>query len=327
MNKSDSILVVIDPTVHEQPALKQAAILAQKLDKNLQLLICTHDESLQHYKNILDDEKVKSSVTGLLDQLLNSLETMADTYRSTGLDVSCDVVWDRPVDEGVIRKALQLAPFMIVKDSHYHPKLTRSIFRNTDWSLIRTCPFPLLLVKRNKPWHTPAIVSAVNPINNNDTKLDADIVRFGEFLKDKMAARHKVLHMCEPLTVSYVGVSTMGYAVTLHEQYEELLGMHKKCLFKLADDENIDHERVIFAEGSVVQRLPDVVHEQDVDLVIMGSTSKSRLAQVFIGSTAEAVLDEIDCDVLVLKPSAFQTPISEKASPEYPQVIWPTAFI
>lgn len=323
MNNSDSILVVIDPTVHEQHALNQASILAHKLGKKLVLLICTHDESLQHYKNILDEEKVKSSVTDLLDVLLESLETMAEPYRNKGLEVTCDVVWDRPVDEGIIRKAIKLKPFLIVKDTHYHPKLTRTIFRNTDWSLIRTCPFPLLLVKHNVPWHEPSIISAVNPINDNELDLDTQIVRFGQLFEAKMAAKHQVLHVCEPLTVSYVGVSTMGYAVTLHDQYEELLDMHKKCLLNLADEENIDHEKVIFKEGSVVTLLPEIVAERDTNLVIMGSTSKSRIAQVFIGGTAEAVLDEIDCDVLVLKPSTFVTPVSEQAPPEYPQIIWP----
>lgn len=323
MNNSDTILVIIDPTVHEQRALKQASIVAEKLSKKLELLICTHDETLQHYKNILDEEKVKASVGDLMDQLLASLQTMAEPYRKKGLQVSCDVVWDRPIDEGIIRKALQSRPYMIVKDTHYHAKLTRSIFRNTDWSLIRTCPFPLLLVKHHAPWQTPVVISAVNPINDSDLELDAAIVRLGELMEAKMAARHSVLHVCEPLTVSYVGVSTMGYAVTLHEQYEELLDMHKKCLFKLVDDENISHEKVIFREGSVVRLLPSIVDEHNVNVVIMGSTSKSRIAQVFIGGTAEAVLDEIDCDVLILKPSTFKTPVSEQAPPEYPQIVWP----
>ena len=163
MNESDFILVVIDPTVARQRALEQAAILARKLDKKLQLVICTHDESLQHYQNILNEDQVKSSVTDLLEKLVASLETMAEPYREMGLKISCDVVWDRPVDEGIIRKALQSKPFMIVKETHFHPKLTRSIIRNTDWSLIRTCPFPLLLVKPHAPWEAPSILSAVNP--------------------------------------------------------------------------------------------------------------------------------------------------------------------
>ena len=37
----------------------------------------------------------------------------------------------------------------------------------------------------------------------------------------------------------------------------------------------------------------------------MGAVSRSRLQEVFVGSTAERVLDRIGCDVLVVKPARF----------------------
>jgi universal stress protein E len=37
----------------------------------------------------------------------------------------------------------------------------------------------------------------------------------------------------------------------------------------------------------------------------MGAISRTRLQEVFIGSTAERVLDRLPCDVLVVKPGDF----------------------
>jgi universal stress protein E len=37
----------------------------------------------------------------------------------------------------------------------------------------------------------------------------------------------------------------------------------------------------------------------------MGAVSRSGLKRVFIGNTAERVLDELACDVLVVKPAHF----------------------
>ena len=37
----------------------------------------------------------------------------------------------------------------------------------------------------------------------------------------------------------------------------------------------------------------------------MGAVSRSALERLFIGSTAEAVLDKLSCDVLIVKPAAF----------------------
>jgi len=48
-----------------------------------------------------------------------------------------------------------------------------------------------------------------------------------------------------------------------------------------------------------------VADEIGASLVVMGAVSRSRLQEIFLGSTAERVLDRITCDVLVVKPGDF----------------------
>ena len=45
--------------------------------------------------------------------------------------------------------------------------------------------------------------------------------------------------------------------------------------------------------------------EAGADFVVMGAVSRTRLQEIFIGSTAERVLDRLPCDVLVVKPGDF----------------------
>jgi len=59
--------------------------------------------------------------------------------------------------------------------------------------------------------------------------------------------------------------------------------------------------------------LPDIVEEFEASVVVLGAISRSRLDQVFIGNTAERVLDELTCDVIVVKPDGFVTPIRKLA--------------
>jgi universal stress protein E len=58
-------------------------------------------------------------------------------------------------------------------------------------------------------------------------------------------------------------------------------------------------------QGSAVEVLPRVAAEDQVDLVVMGAVSRSRLREVFIGSTAERVLDRLPCDVLVIRSADY----------------------
>jgi universal stress protein E len=41
----------------------------------------------------------------------------------------------------------------------------------------------------------------------------------------------------------------------------------------------------------------------------MGSISRSRLKRLFIGATAERTLEKLPCDLLVVKPEWFETPV------------------
>ena len=45
-------------------------------------------------------------------------------------------------------------------------------------------------------------------------------------------------------------------------------------------------------------------------IVVMGAMSRSGLKRVFIGNTAERVLHDLPCDVLVVKPPRFKSHVT-----------------
>jgi universal stress protein E len=57
--------------------------------------------------------------------------------------------------------------------------------------------------------------------------------------------------------------------------------------------------------GVASQVLPELAGALNVDLLVMGAVSRSGLERIFIGSTAEQVLEALPCDVLVLKSPDF----------------------
>jgi universal stress protein E len=40
-------------------------------------------------------------------------------------------------------------------------------------------------------------------------------------------------------------------------------------------------------------------------VIVMGAISRRALERLFVGSTAEAVLDRLPCDVMIVKPAEF----------------------
>jgi universal stress protein E len=70
------------------------------------------------------------------------------------------------------------------------------------------------------------------------------------------------------------------------------------------------------AEGRPEDKLPELAVEIGADLVVMGAVARNPLRRVFIGSTAERVLDRLETDILVIKPAGFVTPVSHDAESE-----------
>ena len=63
-------------------------------------------------------------------------------------------------------------------------------------------------------------------------------------------------------------------------------------------------------EGDPDERIPELVVEQGIDLLVMGTLCRTGIAGFLIGNTAEEVLNQVDCSVLTLKPEGFVTPVT-----------------
>ncbi len=317
MDITNTILVVIDPTKEKQPALGQAMVLAKKLKMNLDLLICDYASQIVENKHFLKIEELNQHIDSYLDHHNKHLEKLAKPLREQGFKVNCKTVWDYPRHEAIIRQAMKIKPFMIVKDTHYHYKLTRSVFRNTDWSLIRTCKTPILFVKPDNLWNSPTVTCAVNPVHDElkPNEHDRDIVQIAKFITHETDGRLQLYHSYYSIlnlpSSAYSWSGQFGVIFT-EEADQQIRQSHKQAIYKLADEFSIDHDSIIMEDGEATESLPKFISESKTDLLVIGATTKSRFEQVFIGGTTEDILDEVDCDILVMHSADFVSPMKTK---------------
>ena len=81
---------------------------------------------------------------------------------------------------------------------------------------------------------------------------------------------------------------------------------------KLADKAGIARSRCHIRMGEVADRLSAFTRRSGTAVVIMGAVSRSALARLFIGNTAERALDQLSCDVLVVKPRGFRSNVERR---------------
>jgi universal stress protein E len=311
MTDPRTILVVVDPTVDEQPALERAAWLAERLGASLELFVCDDVQpSASHPR--FDAEAAERARSDTLSRHIARLEALRRPFTERGLDASVDARWCRPLDRGIVRKVEETAPMLVVKDTHHHPVLRRTLLSNTDWNLIRTCPSPLLLVKARNVGSPPKVLAAVDPMHEHDKPADLDraILRFAARLSGAVGARLHVLHTFDtaPLYAAAADTPLAMTTVPPPELIADLEQRHRNALTRLLADFPVDAADVRFDEGAPHLSIAQTAEEQHADFVVIGAVSRSGLQRIFLGSTAERVLDRLPCDLIVVKSPGFESP-------------------
>src|SRR4029453_701582 len=207
MNSINNILVIVDPTTGTHPAVDKAALLAQKLGSRLELYICDTKASRQVR---LAAQASKRAAEPLLVNLKALLEDLAKPIRAWGGGVTTEGHCADPLHAALIDRARRTTADLVLKDTHHHSLLQRTLLTNTDWELIRACPVPLLLVKPS-PWASvPRVCAAVDPGHANDKPavLDNRIVDHAALLAKRLGGELHLLHVYLPVAI--VAAATAG---------------------------------------------------------------------------------------------------------------------
>ncbi len=310
MTGTKKILIVIDPTATLQPALERVAHLPRPLGAQLMLLVCDYDPYLG-IGDTLAPAAVGAARASVLLRHSKRLEELAKPLRDQGVDVLVEVRWDAPLHEAIIRKAVEWGADLVVKDTHYHSVLRRSVFSNTDWNLIRSCPMQLLLVKPRAIGHVPCVVAAVDPLHPRDkaASLDDRILTTAKEVAHLTGGQTHVLHSFDmmPVILASTEAMMMPIALPMNEMTAAMEQRHTEAVHALAKAHEIPRERVHVLQGSARDVLVASTEQLRADVLVMGAVSRSALERLFVGSTAEAVLDKLGCDVLIVKPAGLKT--------------------
>jgi universal stress protein E len=244
----------------------------------------------------------------LLGRLARSLER-------DGIRARVRVRWDYPVHESIVREVLREKSDLVVAESHRHTRLARAVLSNTDWQLIRLCPSPVLFVKTARPYDRARILAAVDPMHAHakPAALDADILAMADALAKAFNGRLHAAHVYQFATPFTSGVlmEPVPLPVNVTErQLERIRAEFDTLVGKYRLPAGRRHLRA----GSAALELVAIADRIGAGVVVMGAISRSGLKRLFVGHTAERVIDRLPCDVLVLKPTGFRTPVPRRGS-------------
>jgi universal stress protein E len=306
MNPIRNILTIVDPTAAEHPSVEKAALLARQLDARLELYIC--DTKAAREARIAAHARSNPKEPFVVD-LKSILEALARPLRQQGVDVTTEVECADPLHLALIDRARRTTADLIVKDTHHHSLAQRTFMTNTDWQLIRACPLMLLLTKPNRWAGVPRVFAAVDPGHANDKPavLDNRIMDCAALVAKRLGGELHLLHVYLPAEI-LAAVASGGPPAAITLSAQELAKeeqKHRELLRDLITEYRVADENVHLKVGGPAQVLPHMAGALHADIVTMGAISRSGLKRVFIGSTAEDVLEYLPCDALIVKSPDF----------------------
>jgi len=236
------------------------------------------------------------------------LENLAAPLRRKGLRVATAVEADYPPFEAIIRRARRRNADLIVVEAHARHRAPL-LLRLTDWELLRHSPVPVLLVKNPRPYRKPVVLAAVDPQHTyaKPSRLDDIILGAGAAVADALQGRLHAMHAYPvPAGAATGQLLSPGLALELQREAQERADQ--------ALERTLQRTKAPVAERHLVPEhpfdaIPKTAKTVRSAIVVMGAVSRSGLKRVFIGNTAERILDALECDVLVVKPRQFRTRI------------------
>jgi nucleotide-binding universal stress UspA family protein len=323
MQRFKNILFIADGPNLQGPALQRAVSLAAA---NGASLTVGDVLSLKHTKNLpmvlAETEKLENI---LIEERRGRIEALVqDLQHNTA--VSVKVFVGKPYYE-IIRSVLRYGFDLVIKQPDTKKTLATSLFGSLDMHLLRKCPCPVWIVKPETTPKIKRILAAVDLESYGDDDelygLNRQILEMTTSLAWSEAGELHIVHAWMVMGQMMLDFPWAKYlkndVQTWMAAQKEVLWAQKDTFDALLDsilkDKGLDglSPQIHMIEGDAEEVIPAMVTEKEIDLLIMGTISRTDLAGIFIGSTAETVLSRVNCSVLAVKPSGFFSPITMEA--------------
>lgn len=313
MHNFKNILIVVDSKTRSQVLLERGAALAQRnqacltvmdvvteLPRTLSALILSESpEELQQY---------------IIEKRSQELEQLIAPLGQKEIQVEVKVFSGTPFLE-IIREVLRNGYDLVMIMAEGRGGLKESLFGRTTTHLLRKCPCPVWVMKRNQPRYYRRILAAVDPSPPFDEQRNALNKTIMDLATSLAQTEQGELHIVHTWTIVGETMLKANTDISENEMYQLMQTIKKEHGYWLKEllrqyDLNKLKYQVHLLKGVAGKVIPKLVQAKGVELIVMGTVCRAGVAGLIIGNTAENVLDQVDCSVLTVKPEGFVSPVS-----------------
>ena len=319
MKRFKNILFVADAELKGGDALDRAVTLAENNQAHLTVVSIIEDLPTRGSEEI-QGISMSELHDAIIDKHQLQLEGLLSSI-STKIQISSKVL-SGVTFLALIREVLSKKIDLLIKTVQ-EEELMEKLFGSSDMHLLRKCPCPVWLIKSSRQGHYKKIMAAIDfdPFNNKpeEDALNRRILQMSAALALSDFSELHIIHVWHAYGESSMR-SGLAYqpAAYVDAYVDRIRTNHQHSLESLLAD-TLDQggrdakdylkPKIHLVKGFARDRIPEIVKEEKIDLIMMGTVGRTGIPGLLMGNTAETVLNRIDCSVLAVKPEGFITPV------------------
>ncbi|MEW8691410.1 MAG: universal stress protein [Candidatus Thiodiazotropha endolucinida] len=324
MKRFKNILCVVEPGGVCKPMLMRAVSLAK--NNQARLTVIDVVERVTAGIRMPEGGPISANLQAVIvKDHMQKLELVLDQYTKQ-IEIKFNVLVGTPFLE-IIREVLRNGHDLVIKVPEDQDWFDR-LFGSDDMHLLRKCPCPVWLIKPQAPNTHRRILASVDiddtyPTLEQDSRhtLNRQIIEMASSLALSDFAELHITHVWDAL-----GESTIRNSAFMRWPDEEVAAYieqvrqyHTTNLDRLIHEvtSNLGQDAMDYlkpqthlVKGWARKEVPLLAKQIEADLVVMGTIARTGVSGFFMGNTAEAILNQIDCSVLAIKPPGFVTPVT-----------------
>jgi len=292
MEKVASILMVVDRESEGRQVLNKAIVLARHFGAALELFLCDSEHAyiLRHAYNA---EGVDRARRACLEDARTYLESLRRSVQADDIRITTHAACESPLYQAIVQRVLETSPDLVIKNAAGGQSSSRCVLDANDWQLARTCPVPLMLT-RGRPWQPrPRFAAAVDVSEQETAGMARAILQTSDWLATGCQAELEVLY-------SERGGDEGDKTARASE------------LLRTAGEFHVDARHVHVLEGEPEQTLPQFAISRGYDVLVLGALSHRKGLSPLVGTLTSRLVDAIDCDFVLVKPSAYSCPLAAR---------------
>jgi nucleotide-binding universal stress UspA family protein len=242
----------------------------------------------------------------------HNLEQFVATIQHAGIQAKSKTVYGIPFIT-IIQEVLQNQHDLVMITADGRGDFKKILFGNTTMHLMRKCPCPVLVIKPDHPRQFRRILAAVDLIQDDEDRasLNDKILELATSLTRFGKCELLIVHAWRMYGESIIRGQREFLAEDVNMLLQETKEVHRQWLIKLLKKHPMEdlESKVYLLNGDAGFLITELAKAKKIDLIVMGTVSRTGIAGFLIGNTAEKVLHQVNCSILTIKPEGFVTPI------------------